>query len=187
MIKHVEEYGRFLGISGFRNIQVLDAKTLADSIHKSVPAGVEVQLFDAALVATWEHLYFAAVNALMAFRGGCNASKSLAVESVLFASAQRQIRRAIDLVGVKAGFGDVAVLVFGESNGDVEAALSATEKAIGTKPDESILELTPQKIAGVKAAFDMSDAELQATSAKTAEAALVDAVVEHMALLSTHV
>ena len=186
MLKEIGEYGRFVGISGFRKVQIENAKAFLEVLHKSVPVEVEVQLFDAGLVATWEHLYFAALNALMAFRAGSNLSKSLAVESVLFASAQRQIMRAIDLMGVKAKIGDVAVLLFGENERVVEEALSSTARAVGVEPDESVLDLSMEKIMHVKETFDISDAELEATSAKNSlDGALVYAVVERVALLST--
>jgi len=48
---------------------------------------VEVQLFDASLVTTWEHLYFAALDSLTAFRNRENISRSLAMETMLYASA----------------------------------------------------------------------------------------------------
>ena len=186
MLKPLEEYGRYVEISGFRNVAIGDAKAFMDAVCRDLPDGAEVQLFDADLVATWEHLYFAALNALMAFQNKRNVSKSLAVEMALYASAKRQIKKAIEFIGVKAGSGDVAVVVLGADVAAVEAGLRVVAKRLGVDPNEGVLGLSEAKIVRVREAFDVSDAELQAVSAcGDAKAALVDLVVERVALLST--
>ena len=89
-------------------------KDLLKTLNDEKPAQVDFQLFDARLVATWEHLYLAALNALVAFRSKCNISKSLAVETLLYASAQNQIQKATRLFGIKPSSSDIAVLIVGE-------------------------------------------------------------------------
>ena len=186
MLKPLEEYGKYVEITGFRNVAVGDAKAFMDVVCRDLPGGVEVQLFDAALVATWEHLYFAALNALMAFKNKRNVSKSLAVEMAVYASAQRQIKRAIDFIGLKPDSGNIAVVVLGADVASVEAGLSVVAKRLGAVPDDGVLELSEDKFRRIRAAFDVSDGELKAVSAcGDAEAALVDLVVERVALLST--
>jgi len=186
MLKPLDEYGRFVEISGFRNVAIGDAKVFMESVCKDLPDGVEVQLFDADLVATWEHLYYAALNALMAFQNKRNASKTLAVEMALYASARRQIKRAIEFIGVKSGSGNIAVVVLGSDEASVEAGLRVVAQRLGVEPDDGVLGLSEAKTVRIRGAFDVSDAELQAVSAcGDAEAALVDLVVERVALLST--
>ena len=80
-----------------------------------LPRDCEVQFFDAALVATWEHLYFAVLNAVMNLKSTRGISKSIAVESVLYASAQRQIQKAIDFIGLKPDSENAAVVVICEN------------------------------------------------------------------------
>lgn len=60
-----------------------------------------VQIFDPGAVASGEHLKWAYMNALAAFRNRANRSKSLAVEMLLFASASRQISDAVRISGAK--------------------------------------------------------------------------------------
>ena len=64
MLKPLEEYGKFVGITGSRGVKVKDARSFVDFVCRELPADVEVQLFEADLVASWQHLYFAALNAL---------------------------------------------------------------------------------------------------------------------------
>jgi tRNA threonylcarbamoyladenosine modification (KEOPS) complex Cgi121 subunit len=185
VLKKLEEFGKFVGITGFRGVKVGDARTFVDSVCQELPTNVEVQLFDADLVASWEHLYFAALNALTAFRNKRNLSKSLAVEAALYASSQRQIRKALDFIGVKVESVNVAVLVFGEDAGSVEMGLSAVASHVSAVQDEGVLELSEAKIRRIRAAFEVSDTELQAASNRDPKNALVDLIIERSALLST--
>jgi tRNA threonylcarbamoyladenosine modification (KEOPS) complex Cgi121 subunit len=186
MLKQMEEYQKYVEISGFREAKVGNARSFVKRICGELPANVEVQLFDADLIATWEHLYFAALNAYMAFKNKRNMSKSLAVEAALYASSQRQIKKALDFIGVKPDSVNVAVLVFGENEGSVQEGVSTITSRLGSKPDESVLELSEAKMRLIRSAFDISGAELESVfSRNNSEKALVDLVVERVALLST--
>ena len=186
MLKQMEEFGKFVGISGFRRVHVGDPRAFVEAARQRLPAGVEVQFFDADLTASWRHLYFAALNALTAIKTKRALSKSLAVETALYASAQRQIKRALDVIGVKPETKNAAVLVLGDSESSVEAGLLSIAKELRAEPDDSVLDLTPAKAKRIRSAFDVSETELKiVTSQGDAAQALVDAVVERVALLST--
>ena len=186
MLKHLEEYGKYVEITGYRNVKIKDAKELLNAVRGEAALDAEVQFFDADLVASWQHLYFAVLNALMALRSKRNISKSLAVEVLLYASAQRQIRKAIELIGVKGCSKNVAVVILGANAALVKMGVCAVTKCLNLEPDESVLELSKEKTQRVKCAFGISDVELETVTAKKdAEQALVDSVIERVALLST--
>lgn len=186
MLKRLDEEGKYVEITGFRNVQIPDAKTLLCNAREQLPMAVEVQFFDADLVATWEHLYFAVLNAMVAFRTKRTVSNSVAVEVMLYASAKRQINKAIDLVGVKGGSRNVAAIVVGSQRKSVETGALAVAKCMGNEPDESVLQLNPEKVECIKRAFDVSETELKTVMGEgDVERALVDLVVERVALLST--
>jgi len=185
MLKRLAEWSKFVEISGFREAKIENAREFMETARKQLPEGVEAQLFDADLVATWQHPYFAALNALAAFKSGRNLSNSVAVESALYASAQRQIKKALEFIGVKAASRNVAVLVVGGDAGSVRGGFEVLAAQMGGKPDETVLELSPPKIVQIRRAFDVSDLELQAADKSDKEQALVDLIIERMALLST--
>lgn len=185
MLKYFEEFGEYVEITGFSNVKIEDAEGFLKATRRE-QQGTAVQFFNAELVATWQHLYFAVLNALTAFRNKSNISKNVAVEVMLYASAQRQIRKAIALIGVNRGSADVAVVIIGEKPGAVKTALSSVSKRIGTEPDETVLALSNSKMQSIREAFDMSDRELETFIAKSdTQQALINLVVERMALLST--
>jgi len=185
MLRHIEEHGKCVEITGFRDIQIEDAEEFVKSMRNSNQRNIAVQFFDAELIATWEHMHFAVLDALLAFRNGWNISRDLAMEVMLYASAQRQIRKAIDLAGVKQGSSDVAMMIIGEDQAAVKRTLSAVSERLGKQPDETVLELSKSKTSRIRRAFGISEAEIATVSEKNPDKALVNLVIERMALLAT--
>ena len=186
MLKYIEESGKYAEITGYRNIRINDCTKFLEIAQKDLPQSVWIQFFDARFVATWEHLFFASINAITAFRNKYNISKSLAMEVMLYASAQRQIRKAIRLLGVKQLSASVAAIIIGEKPDSVEMALSMISKNLGMEPDETILVINKEKTACIRDLFDITGEELEAVVEKgDVERALVNLVIERMALLTT--
>lgn len=185
MLRCLQEFGKYCEIIGFRGVKIKDPKTFLEAMGSEELADVVVQFFDADLVATWEHLYFALFDALTAFENGDNISRSLAMETVLYASAKRQIRRATESMGIKAGLSNVAVLVVGESVDSVKSAVAGISARINGEFDESVLELSKQKQEKIKSVFKISEAEIESVSGRSnVESAVVDLVIERVALLA---
>jgi tRNA threonylcarbamoyladenosine modification (KEOPS) complex Cgi121 subunit len=185
LIKQAEGFDQFVGVIGLRDVQVGDVEGVVDHVREELGA-VTVQFFDARLVAGWQHPFFAALNALKAFKNGANISKSLAIECLLYACAQTQIRVALEALGIKANSSEVAVLVVGDEAEIVERSLKKASKLLCGTLDEAVLDLTDEKLEAVKRLFDISDDELSATSGDAgAQKPVVDLVIEHMALLDT--
>ncbi len=110
------------------------------------------------------------------------------METMLYASAERQIRKAIELLGVKRDSANVAVVIIGENPNSIKSVLSAVSKSISAEPDETVLELPKEKVRSIRRAFGITEKELEAVLEKNdAEQALVNLVIERMALLSTQI
>lgn len=187
MLIRLEEHKRYAEITGFREVQIENTKEIADAMRCVKERDTVIQFLNAELVATWEHLFFALLNAVVGFESDRNISKSLGVEIMLYASAQNQIRKAIDLVGVKNGCVDLAVVVVGSNEESVETALSAVKKRLGKEPDESVLELFGNKAEKIRGAFGINESEIEATTSDSAEKTIVNLIIERMALLATTV
>jgi tRNA threonylcarbamoyladenosine modification (KEOPS) complex Cgi121 subunit len=186
MLKFIKETGKYVEITGFRNVCIKDAEEFMKATREEVRSGVWVQFFDAELVATWQHLYFAVLNALLAFRSEMNIAKSVAMEAIIYASAQRQIRKALHTIGFKGDSTNVAMVITGENPASVEVLLSAVSKRVGVEPDDTVLELSRKKARRIRQAFGITGKELETVTEKEdGVQALVDLVIERMALLST--
>ena len=186
MLIYVKEFRKNCEIAGFKGVEVNGIEAFLEAINRGKLAGVDAQFFDADLVATWQHLYFAVLNGLTAFKNEENLSKSVPMETMLFASGRRQIRKATQLLGIKPGSRNVAVLVVGGKAEVVQKALVEISRLIGGQPDDSVLELSRKKMERIKRVFDISEEELETVmEGDDVEKALVDLVVERMALLAT--
>ncbi len=186
MIKELEDFNVHITIVGFRNVKIIDVNVFFNLVRKRMKEAY-IQFFDATLIAGWEHLYFATLNALNAFKSKQNISNSLAMEALLFASAQRQISRAVEMLGIRPESSQVAVLIIAETRKRATTALGIISENLSGERDDSILKLTDEKIEGIKRLFEISDLEIKAKLRKetTEREALIDLVIEHIALLAT--
>jgi len=182
----LDDFKRQATIAGFRNVRVKDVNDFFQAV-KAKTENVCVQFFDASLVAGWEHLFFAALNALNAFKGKVNISNSLAIETLLYASAQRQIKEAVKLMGIKTTTDRVVVLVLAENQQQTSAILNGVSKLLKGERDDSVVELTDDKIDGLKEFFKISENEVKAKVKRKGleKQAVAELVIEHMALLVT--
>jgi len=186
LLKYIEEFRKQLEVTGFRNVRLRDIEQFLKMIRKEKPLNVEIQFFDAKFVATWQHLYFAALNALTAFKNKENISKSLAMETILYASAQRQISKAMRLLGIKPDSSEIAVLIIGERPETVKSALSMVSKHVRSESDDAVLELSEEKATIIQKIFGISSVELKTiVKEDDLEGALTALVIERMALLAT--
>jgi len=98
MLYNLKEYGEFAEITGYATVTFAKAEKFLKTNRKETEQEVDLQFFDADLIATQDHLYFAVINALQAFKNKTNISKSVAMETILYASGQRQIKKQFNSV-----------------------------------------------------------------------------------------
>ena len=177
--------GRLVEIVGFRKAHVGDPAKLIEELRGLEELrDVAFQLLDASMVAGEEHLLISAFNALRAFEMGLNVSSDLGIEALTFASAQRQIAKAIKLMGLKPGEADIAVLLIASSGEAAARALEAIEKALGAERDDGVLEVDEEKAKRIAEAFGLSGTELSACSRLGGLAEAVKALVLERVALS---
>ncbi len=75
---------------------------------------IAVQVMDASLVFGMVHLLSAANHAVRAFERAKNTASSLATELLVYASGERQISKAIELMGVKEATTGFAFVLVGD-------------------------------------------------------------------------
>jgi tRNA threonylcarbamoyladenosine modification (KEOPS) complex Cgi121 subunit len=147
---------------------------------------VNFQLINLNLIAGKEHLYFSILNALHGFKIRKNFSRSLGIEVILYASTQRQIKSAIEIMGAKAN--QPVVLVAVDSNKEkLKNFISQASKFFDATLEDSILEeWSEEKIQRIINAFKISKDEIKALKTKKTSIpeTLKKLVIERIALLS---
>ncbi len=184
MIKRVEEYDRYVAMAGFKEVSI-NLDYVFSQVREELP-NVAVQLFDARKIAGWQHLFFASLNALKVFDNGTNISRNLAVECILYVAAQRQIRIALNLVGIKHNSSNIAVLVVASNESAAKDSIAKVSRMVCGKRDDTVLDLTDEKVPHIRKLFNISEVEMSTKLEKNREKeSLIDLVLEHVALLVT--
>ncbi|MBS7610262.1 hypothetical protein KEJ19_06845, partial [Candidatus Bathyarchaeota archaeon] len=107
----------------------------------------------------------------------------LIVCSPPIASCQRQIAKAIEMLGLKDGIGTVALLLMAEDAKALESAISKLDAFYGDSLSPSPLAISSEKMKELKDLFEISDTQLAAeVEAKIPEKALTNLIIEKMSL-----
>ena len=187
MIYEVSEFDKYLLITAIKHVKVGKVEEFLEELRRKSPA-TEVQVLRPDRVAGAEHLFFASLNALNAFKQKTNLCKGLPMEILLFASAQRQIKNAIEELGLKHSPSKLALVALSNDRRKLENLLQIVLSLTKGKENEGFLDTwSKRKIEALKKVYGISDRELAATtSAKTSiEKALKNSIVERMAILAT--
>ena len=180
-IERVKGSEWYVSVGEFSDVVVRDVDGFFSQI-RGVSPEVPFQVFDADAVAGWRHLFHAAVNAVAAFQGGRGISRSLEMECLLYAACRDQISQAVEAVGVSSDTVRIGLLVLSGSSEEAETFSADVSTVIGT-PDDSVLEVSSQKLDRLMSVYGVTEAELEAVSGSL-EGALTKLVVERGALMA---
>lgn len=145
----------------------LDPRVLVEALQ-NLGAGRGLVL-NADLVCGIDHLRSAIAHAKRAFERGRNVSSTLATETMLYASGERQISRAMDKIGVGEGAERIAMVLFDVENIDV------TLRSLGLTRDDSVIGPSTEKVIS----FGIMEQEMAAVPEET----LPDLVLERVAFV----
>ena len=158
-----ESSDEVIGIAELHNSNRLKQDELIQFARSLSSDSLTVQLMNGLLIADETHLLSAAQNALNAKRGEYMLSRSLDVEIIVFASAQRQIGRALDALGVYDNLDEIAVVVVGADTSSVKDCIQDLARKIGNETIPSFA-VTSERIGRIKDHYQISDKEIGAIS-----------------------
>jgi len=152
-------------IAGFKS-NINDFKKLMCNINK-ISKKCTVQLLNADGVAGREHILHATVHAIKAFERNENIAKDLGLEICVRASAQRQISKALSILGIKEGEMNICAVAVG-CKGDImdelEILLEKRDDSV-LNPDEILLkDIYKISEEEIKIASDISDVMMEKTT-----------------------
>ena len=148
----------FVGIGELRNEKMKEKDELISLSSAISKEPTVVQFLSPKLIAGPTHLLSAAQNAMNAVRGKYVISRSLNVELLVYASAQRQIERAFEKVGVEDGLETVGVLIISESKDSIQECFEELFKKLG-RDVEPAFHIDRKRMDQIMTAFEVSDTE----------------------------
>ena len=149
-----------IGISENKNSRGLDTDKLlelAKSLSKSVLA---FQFFNSMMIVDEMHLLSGAQNAVNALKGDYMFSRTLDVELIVYVSAQRQIGRALDIMGVNDELSSVGVVCIDEDEKKVRECLMRIEEKVGEEISP-MFSPTSEKISSLMQNFGITELEMK--------------------------
>jgi len=184
-IEFIEKYGKYIIITGVRDVRIPNPETVLLRLRE-VDEKVEAQILDVAGIAGIDHLRFAVLNALKAQAQGKQATGALAVEILLYASGQRQIKNAIAHLGVSQESKHVAVVAVAGERAALERLVNELPNITMGSLDESVLQ--EGDAATIRRIFGLSENQIEAVAGKgSRKERMTELVIEKMALLSVQV
>ena len=146
----------------------------------------EIQLFRADRIAGPEHLIFAAVAAIRAFRQHRQRSHTLAVELLLYTSCQRQIAKAIELLGFTSSTHEAALAAI---TGDAlpPKLEQRMEKTLKARKEDNVIEVVSEdKVSELMKVYDISRKSMSSAQlpGEAETSVLKRLIIERSALLA---
>jgi len=177
---------RYLGISAITQVKPITKEMLEKVMLMSEKRNVIIQLFDARKIATWKHIFIATINAIAAFKQKRNIASQLSLEILLYATAQRQIKDAINLLGVSEETKVVAILVLGETEKKVVSAFKQVVDFLNGKEEENLLEIFNEaKLNKLLNTFKISEEEINAViTEESKEEAVVKCIIDRISIFA---
>ena len=167
----------FSGVRLFRSLSRAELEELL-----SDKGEVAVQLVDARAVASQRHIISAAEHAAYSFARGENIAAKLSLEFLLYLAADRQLRSAIEKMGIKEENLKIAVIALGKKREKVVKALEELLVKLPGEVDASLLEASKEKEEHLRKIFDIKEEELEAARKVHREEALEHMILERIAL-----
>lgn len=147
-------------VLGFSKV-VDDIPDLIGEIDGITGNSCVVQLLNADGIAGREHILHAAQQAIYAFKRNENISKDLGLEICVRASAQRQISKALQILGLKEGLNNICVVVVGCDNSVDKENDNSVDKGLELllgKRDDTLLKADTFHL---KDLYQISDEEIE--------------------------
>jgi len=107
------------------------------------------------------------------------------METMLYAAAQGQIQKSIKQLGIKPETKNMAVTIISSRIEEIENLLQQLSTCVGSQPDPTTLEITEDKKARIIETFKISNEEIETLTENNLKDAIVDLVIERVALLTT--
>lgn len=136
------------------SVFVKSAKEFFEKININ---GCDITLLNADLIADRSHAEFAARKAIESWIRGRNIGRTLAMEILLYASANRQINKALEMGVRENEENNVVAVIIGDKN-----CIEKFKNAVDFK-EKKVLKMNDEKIERLKKFFDIGDKEIDVT------------------------
>lgn len=164
-------------VIGISEAQIEDVPTLLQRVKQlATKNDIILQLVDANRVINKEHLQVASYHAQKSFQQKTATSNSLEIEMLLYATGQRQIAKALTLMGISPKTKNIAAIICCSSETNISRPVQEILSILNGKEADIVFNMTPEKEKELIKMFEITLEELKSTS-------IHELIIERMALL----
>ena len=186
MIKSLNEYNQIVMIEGLFSKKSKNYDELIKTLRRKSSILI-IQLLDSKLILGYNHILFAVLNALKAKKNKKMISENLLMEILVYASAQRQINKSIDMLGVKKTSNRIVLVALSKSESRLHDLKNSILKMQDLSLDNSFFSIWNEEIAKkIRTIYKISKSEFNSVKREnySDRKALEEIIIEKMALLS---
>lgn len=186
MIKSLDEYNQILLIEGLFSKKNIEYDELMQTLERESP-NVIIQLLDGNRVLGYDHILFAVLNALKSKKNKKMISEDLPMEILVYASAQRQINKSIQILGVRKNSHRIVLVALSKSEKKLYDLLESISKMQDLSIDNSLFNMWDSEVVEtIKTIFKISNSEFESIKREdySDKKIFEELIIEKMALLS---
>ncbi|WP_455279962.1 KEOPS complex subunit Cgi121 [[Eubacterium] cellulosolvens] len=186
MIKSLDEYNQILLIEGLFSKKNIKYDELMQTLERESPK-VIIQLLDGNRVLGYDHILFAVLNALKSKKNKKMISEDLPMEILVYASAQRQINKSIQILGVRKNSHRIVLVALSKSEKKLYDLLELISKMQDLSFDNSLFNMWDgERMETIKTIFKISNSEFESLKREdySDKKIFEELIIEKMALLS---
>ena len=186
MIKSLDEYYQILLIEGLFSKKNINYDELRQRLERE-SSDVMIQLLDSNLILGYDHILFAVLNALKGKKNNKMICENLPMEILVYASAQRQIDKSIEMLGVRKTSHQIVLIALSKNEKILHNLKDSISKIQDLSIDNSFFNRWDKNIAKkTKTTFKISKSEFESVKRKNYSDRKIyeELIIEKMALLS---
>ena len=165
-----------------KNIHILSGQVIIDDVNSFMEKiqeiskinHITIQAFNADMICGKNHLYSAAAHAIRSERQHSKTTHSLAMELLLYAAGERQVKHALEKMGITKGKNNLALVIvnFYSKQNVVDRCIESLIEQFNIQIDDSLLICSMKKLKD----FGITDKQLKSVSEENYEYLILEQI-----------
>ena len=168
-----------------KNIHILSGQVNIDDVNSFMEKiqeiskinQITIQAFNADMICGKNHLYSAAAHAIRSEKQHSKTTHSLAMELLLYAAGERQVKHALEKMGITKGKNNLALVIvnfYSKKQNVVDRCIESLIEQFNIQIDDSLLICSMKKMKN----FGITDKQLKSVSEENYEYLILEQIAQ---------
>lgn len=167
------------------NIRIIAGSVFIDDVNRfmqkiqeiSKTYQITIQAFNADMICGKNHIYSAVAHAIRAEKQNSKTTHSLAMELLLYAAGERQVKHALKKMGISQGNSNIALVIINlqrKTKNLPDQCIESLIDQFNIQLDDSVINCSTQKIKN----FGITDQQLKTLSEENYEYLILEQIAQ---------